>query len=95
MLRCLTIKYMNVWSTYHNGFRLIMCIPCEIQSVEIVSSCALEFAVPISYSVDVLSGMMGDVWIDALAGVEVLADANSNVFASLMTALEFAVPKPL
>ena len=27
-------------------------------------------------------------------GVEVLADANVNVFASMMTALEFAVPKP-
>ena len=72
-----------------------MRIPCEIQSVEIVSSCALEFAVPISYSVDVLSGVLVDVWIDALAGVEVLADANANVFASLMTALELAVPKPL
>ena len=50
---------------------------------------------PISYSVDVLSGVLVDVWIDALAGVEVLADANANVFASLMTALELAVPKPL
>ena len=55
--------------------------------------------------VDVLSDMAVDAWIDALAGViigfapgigiEVLADANGNVFASLMTALEFAVPKPL
>ena len=55
--------------------------------------------------VDVLSDMALDAWIDALAsviigfvtgiGVEVLADANGNVFASLMTALEFAVPEPL
>ena len=55
--------------------------------------------------VDVLSDMAVDAWIDALAGVtigfvtgigaEVLADANGNGFASLMTALEFAVPKPL
>ena len=53
-----------------------------------------------SYFVYVLS----DVVVDALArvimgfvsgiGVEVLADANGNVFASLMTALEFALPKP-
>ena len=54
-----------------------------------------------SYFVYVLS----DVVVDALArvimgfvsgiGVEVLADANANVFASLMPPLEFAVPKPL
>ena len=55
--------------------------------------------------VDVLSDMSLDAWIDALAsviigfmtgiGVEVLPGANGNGFASLMTALEFAVPKPL
>ena len=55
--------------------------------------------------VDVLSDMAVDAWIDALAGVtigfvsaigaEVLADANGNVFTSLTTALEFAVPEPL
>ena len=55
--------------------------------------------------VDMLSDMAVDAWIDALAGVtigfvtgigaEVLADTNGNGFASLMTALEFAVPKPL
>ena len=54
--------------------------------------------------VDMLSDMAVDAWIDALAGViigfvsaigvEVLADTNGNGFASLMTALEFAVPKP-
>ena len=54
---------------------------------------------------DVLSDMAVDAWIDALAGVtigfvsamgaEVLPNANGNGFASLMTALEFAVPKPL
>ena len=48
--------------------------------------------------------MLSDVVVDALTGVimafvsgigvEVLADANANVFASLMPALEFAVPKP-
>ena len=66
---------------------------------------ALECAVPVSYFSDVLSGMVVGTLIDALAGViigfvssigvEMLADANVNVFASLMTALEFAVPKPL
>ena len=47
---------------------------------------ALEFAVSISDF-----AIMGFV---TGIGVEVLADANGNVFASLMTALEFAVPKP-
>ena len=38
-----------------------------------------------------------DLVIDTLTGEKipgVLADANVNVFASLMPALEFAVPKP-
>ena len=65
---------------------------------------ALEFVVSILYLVDVLSSMVVDALINLLAGVtmgvvtgsgsEVLADANVNVFASLMTDLEFAVPKP-
>ena len=62
---------------------------------------ASEFAVTVSYFGDVLSGMVVGAVTDAMMdfvsdiGVEVLADANVNVFASLMTALEFAVPKPL
>ena len=65
---------------------------------------ALEFAVSISYCVDVLPDMVVDALIDASAGViivfvlgigvEVLDDADVNVFRSLMIALEFAVPKP-
>ena len=60
----------------------------------------LEFAVPISYFVDVLSGMVIDALTDVLTGVsgigvEMLADATGTFFASLMTALENAVPKPL
>ena len=47
----------------------------------------LEFAVSIPYF-----AIMGFV---TGIGVEVLADANGNVFASLMTALEFDVPKAL
>ena len=59
---------------------------------------SLEFAVSISYFVDVLSGMVIDALTDVLTGVsgigvEMLADATGNVFASLMTALENAVPK--
>ena len=55
--------------------------------------------------IDVRTDMVIGAWIDALAGVikgfvsgigvEVLAGANINVFASLMPALEFAVPKPI
>ena len=38
---------------------------------------------------DIIMGFMSSI------GLEVLADANTNVFASSMTASEFAVPKPL
>ena len=72
--------------------------------VEVIAVAAividLEFAAPISYFVDALSDMAVDALIDVLAGVltgigvEVLADASGNVFASLMTALEFASTKP-
>ena len=65
----------------------------------------MEIIVAAAVVVDVLSDMAVDAWIDALAGVimgfvsgigaEVLPGANGNGFASLMTALEFAVPKPL
>ena len=64
-----------------------------------------KFAVPIPFFIDVLSNTVVDTLIDALdnvimgfvadIGVEVLADANGNVFTSLMTALEFAVLKSL
>ena len=56
-----------------------------------------------SYFVYVLSDAVVDALINAVTdiisgfvssiGVEVLADANVNVFASLMTDLEFVVPK--
>ena len=64
-----------------------------------------KFAVPIPFFIDVLSNMVVDTLIDALdnvimvfvadIGVEVLADANGNVFTSLMTALDFTVSKSL
>ena len=66
---------------------------------------ALEFVVSISYFVDMLAEVVVDPSIDALAGaitvfvsdidVEVLADVNVNIFAFSMTAVEFAMPKPL
>ena len=65
----------------------------------------LECSMPISYFVDMLCDVLLDACTDALTdviigfvtgiGVEVLADANGNVFASLMTALEFAVPESI
>ena len=59
----------------------------------------------VSYSVDVLSGVVVDELINVLAGlpagvtscvvlgigVEVLADMNVNVLAAAMTALEFVM----
>ena len=66
---------------------------------------ALEFAVTVPCFGDVPSGMVVGALTGAVTdvikgfvssiGVEMLADANVIIFASLMTALEFAVPKPL
>ena len=60
-----------------------------------------ELAGPISYFVDVLSDMVVDAFVLTCVmafvpdiGVEVLADANANIFAFLVTALELALPKP-
>ena len=63
---------------------------------------ALKFVVPIPYFVGTLSAVVAGASTDALAcvimgfvtgiDVEVLADANVNVFKSLITA--FAVPEP-
>ena len=61
----------------------------------------LKFVLPVSYSVDVTSGVVLDLFADGLAGVmfsvlpgigiEVLADVNTNAFAVTMTALKFPV----
>ena len=63
-----------------------------------------EFPVTVSYFGDVPSGMAVGALTGAVTdammgfvsgiGVEVLADANVNAFAFIMTTLEFAVPKP-
>ena len=65
----------------------------------------LEWPMPTSCFVDMLCDVLLDACTDALTdviigfvtgiGAEVLADSNGKSFASLMTALEFAVPKPL
>ena len=54
----------------------------------------LEFVVPVSYLLEVLSDMM----VGALAvgiGAEVLGDLDVNVSAAVMTALEFSMSIPL
>ena len=57
---------------------------------------ALEFSGPIPFSGDTLS-TVGGTMMGFVTGIdiEVLTDANANVFASLMTALKFAVPRPI
>ena len=65
----------------------------------------LDFPVTVAYIGDVLSDMVVGAFTGEVAdvimgfvssiGVEVLADANVNIFASLVTALEFGLPKPL
>ena len=47
--------------------------------------------------VGALTGVMADAMMGFVTGigVEMLADANVNVFAALMIALEFGLPKPL
>ena len=69
----------------------------EITVVAAAVVIALEFAVPIiSYIADALSDMVVDALIDVLA-VMIIGFVSDivNVFASLMTALEFPVPPPL
>ena len=59
---------------------------------------ALDFAVTVSHSADVVVGMLIDVLADVIIGVlssigvDVLTDVNVNIFAVVMTVLEFAVP---
>ena len=77
-----------------------------LDGVEIIVATAVviawAFVVSISYFAGVLSNVVVGALIDALAeamtgfvsGVEVLANANVNVFASVMAALEFVVSKP-
>ena len=66
-----------------------------------VPSSTLEFVKSISWFVYVLSEMMVDSLIEALTDVIMIfvsgigVGAIRNVFVSLMTALELAVPKPL
>ena len=70
---------------------------------------ALEFAVTVCCSGNVLSDGVVDLWMDTLAGsmfgvviisglsgigVDVLVDVNVNVFAGVMT-VKFAMPTPL
>ena len=62
-------------------------------------------ALPISYSVDVPSGVAADLFMDSLPGlmlvglagigIVVLTGVNSNAWAVVMTILEFPVPTPL
>ena len=68
----------------------------EITVVAAAVVIALELAVPISYFVDALSDMVVDALIDVLAVMIIgFVSDIGNVFAALMTALEFPVPPPL
>ena len=90
--RCLT----SVWKC-DVQFRDIVCIhiPCEIQAATIVSFVVwvvmfIVVMVPsIVVVIIIVMGFVTDI------GVEVLANAHENVFASLITALDFTVPKSL
>ena len=64
----------------------------------------LEFAVSVSYAVDVTSGVAVDLFVEAwvldvLTGIGIAlllwADMNANAIAVVMTALEFPVSAPL
>ena len=69
-----------------------------------VTEVALEFAVPVSYTVDVLAGMVGDVLAGVLAGViisvvsgidvDALAEVNVNVSAAVVN-VGIDIPGPL
>ena len=62
----------------------------------------LEFDFPVSYSLDVPLDVTADLFMDSLIldvppgiGIEVLANANTNVFAGVMTALGIPVSTAL
>ena len=64
----------------------------------------LKFALSVSYSVDVPSGVVVDLFVDALVGmmidiltgigIELLADMKENTFGAVMIALELPVSTP-
>ena len=54
----------------------------------------LEFAVPASYSVNVLSDVMIDALTEVLNGIDVGMLTDFNAFAAVVTALEFDMPTP-
>ena len=74
----------------------------EIVAILVVAAVAiaLEFASPKSCVSDVLPGMLVESLVNMLAGartgigVEVLAGASESLFASLVSALDFAAPEP-
>ena len=72
--------------------------------VEILVGADIVIALELVVSTSFFAYVLSDVVVDALTrvimdfvsgiGVEALTDTDANVFASLMPALEFAVPKP-
>ena len=85
---------MLVWTAAINAILVVVEVFCigVLTDVDITS----EFAVAVSYFADSLSDMATDVIMGFVSdiGVEALANANVNIFASLMTALEFGLPPP-
>ena len=90
------------WVVIFNRFThpcVIIDVLADVRVEEIIKILVVLFTIGVRANVviDTLSCVsLVDVTIDVVYdnGVEVLTDANANVFASLMPALEFAVPKP-
>ena len=90
------VLFIDVWTDL--VIKMLAAVGIIVVAAVII---ILEFEVPMTCFVCVLSD---DALINVLTSekmgfvpsiaVEVLADANANVFASLVTALEFAVTKP-
>ena len=92
-----------VWTASVIGIVVIV----EVVLIEVRAKVIIfgVFALSVLNFGGVLSSMLVDALIDAVAevimgmvsdiGVEVLPDATVNVFTFLMTALDFAVSKPL
>ena len=84
--------------------RVLVWVVATIGLVVVVEVLFICVLVLVKYFEDVLSDMVVGALIDAVTdvimgfvtsiGVEMLADANVNVFTSLMTALEFDLPTP-
>ena len=99
-VRVAVVKVM-VWVAAIGGMVVVVGVLSidVLAGVEIIAVggivIVLEFALPVSYSVDMpSSGVAVDLFMDGIV-IEVLPDVRANTFAVFMTALTFPFSTPL